>query len=119
MTVDQIADYFVGYLFTKFKGTRHVRRVAPWIGFLLKGIEPLDAKPGVNRLRQVLFESGGRRFKARYNHRAGPRGGIEIVEVLPGRGMPDGPILLRIESLEDAERAYRGDLRRAVARRSA
>ena len=116
MTVDQIADYFVGYLFTKYKGTRHVRRVAAWIGFLLKGIERLGATPDVNRQRQVIFASGGRRFKVRYNHRAGARGGLELVEVLPGRGMPDGPVLLQIENLRDAERAYRSGLRRAIAR---
>ena len=34
--VERLADYFVNYLFDEFQGTRHVRRVATWIGFLRK-----------------------------------------------------------------------------------
>ena len=104
-----LADYFVTYLFDKYKGTKHVRRVATWIGFLLKAVEKL---PGVSftrqRSRQVMFEYRGRRFKVRYNHKVGARGGIQFVEVLPGAGAPEGSVALDIGSLAEAETAYLG-----------
>jgi hypothetical protein len=34
--VELLADHFVNYIFDTYQGTRHVRRVATWIGFLLK-----------------------------------------------------------------------------------
>lgn len=113
--MDRIADHFVNYLFDQYRGARHVRRVAAWIGFLLKAIERIGGTVRINRQRQVVFTRSGHRYKVRYKHTIAPRGGIEIVEVLPGRGAPDGEVLLRIASLQDAEDAYRGALRRALA----
>jgi hypothetical protein len=111
-----LADYFVGYLFERYQGTRHVRRVATWIGFLLKAIEKL---PGVQfertRSRQLTFQYRRHRFKVRYNHKVGARGGIEFVEVLSGRGAPEGKVALTIGSLDEAESAY-GDLRQKLDR---
>lgn len=109
-----LADYFVAYLFDKYRGTRHVRRVATWIGFILKAIEKL---PGVSftrqRSRQLMFDYRSRRFKVRYNHKIGARGGIQFVEVLPGRGAPEGAVALDVGSLAAAENAYR-DLRKIL-----
>jgi len=106
-TVERVADYFVGYLFDRYQGTRHVRRVATWLGFLLKAIERVAADSlSRNRSRQLTFEYRDRRFKARYDHHAGPRGGIEIVEVLPGRGAPEGEVAVTITSLTEAEDVY-------------
>lgn len=103
-----LADYFVAYLFDKYRGTRHVRRVATWIGFLLKAIERLPrASFTRQRSRQLMFDYRGRRFKVRYNHKIGARGGIQFVEVLPGRGAPEGAVALNVGSLAQAENAYR------------
>jgi hypothetical protein len=102
-----LADGFVSYLFQRYRGTRHVRRVASWLGFIIKAVERL---PGVSfsrrHARQLGFDYRGRTFKARYNHQAGARGGIEIVEVLPGRGAPEGDVAASIVSLSDAEVIY-------------
>lgn len=109
-----LADYFVGYLFDKYKGTRHVRRVATWIGFLLKAIEKL---PGVSfargRSRQLTFDYRGRRLKVRYNHKLGSGGGIQFVEVLSGRGAPEGGVALSIGNFAETEAAYR-DLQKTL-----
>ncbi|MBI4192858.1 MAG: hypothetical protein HY525_20285 [Betaproteobacteria bacterium] len=98
----------MAYLFDNYRGTRHVRRVATWIGFLLKAVEKL---PGVSftrqRSRQLMFDYRGRRFKVRYSHKVGARGGIQFVEVLPGRGAPEGAVALDVSSLAGAEDAYR------------
>jgi hypothetical protein len=84
-----------------------VRRVATWIGFLLRALAPVAGNSlRLNRARQVVFEYRGRRFKARFNHQAAFRGGIDIVEVLPGRGEPDGDIVIRVTSLAEAEEAH-------------
>ncbi len=40
-SAERLADHFVSYLFDEFQGSRHVRRVATWIGFLLKAVENL------------------------------------------------------------------------------
>jgi hypothetical protein len=113
--MDRIADHFVNYLFDQYRGARHVRRVAAWIGFVLTAIERAGATARINRQRQLVFERDGHRYKVRYRHDIRPRGGIEILKVLPGRGAPDGEILLRIASLGNAEDAYRGGLARALA----
>jgi hypothetical protein len=107
ISAERLADHFVNYLFDTYQGTRHVRRVATWIGFLLKAIENL---PGAHlwqrRQRQVGFDYAGRSFKAKYNHKAGTRGGIEFVEVLPGRGQPEGDVAVQITSLDEAGSIY-------------
>ena len=104
---EQLADAFVSYLTTKYGGTRHVRRVASWIGFIVLGIHRLSKGTWkVPRTRQLRFEYRGHAYKARYSHTIKPRGGIEIVGVSPGRGAPDGKLILTIGSLQDAEAFY-------------
>ena len=102
-----LADYFVSYLFTNYQGSRHVRRIASWVGFVIKAVERLPrAQLSRSRSRQFTFTYRNRRFKVRYNHGLGSRGGIQIVEVLPGRGAPEGNIAVDITSLSDAEDVY-------------
>jgi hypothetical protein len=107
-STEALADQFVAYLFEEYKGARHVRRVATWIGFIIKGIERVATSPiQKNQKRQLVFGYRGTRFKARYNHHVSRRGGIEIVEVLPGRGAPDGRVVAQVRSLLEAEVLYR------------
>lgn len=107
--MDRIADHFVNYLFDKYKGTRHVRRVASWIGLILKGIERSGAEnASFHRSRQLMFDYRGHRFKVRYNHQIKKRGGIEIVEILPGRGTPEGALIYQAGNLREAEDIYIG-----------
>ena len=106
-STEQIAEYFVRYLFEEYHGTRHVRRVATWIGFILKAINRVSGGTlQLSRTRQLTFKYKTHRFKARYNHQTGQRGGIQIVEVLPGRGAPVGKIVAEITNLDEAERIY-------------
>ncbi len=106
-TSELLADTFVSYLFQKYQGTRHVRRVASWLGFIIKAVDKLPNVSFSRRhARQLGFQYKGRTFKARYNHKAGGRGGIEIVEILPGRGAPEGKVAVSIISLSDAEDIY-------------
>lgn len=116
---ERLADHFINYLYDNYRGSRHVRRVASWIGFIILGL----ARAGISNLhlsrsRQTVFDYSGRRFKVRYHHQAGGRGGIQIVEVSPGRGAPEGQVVLTITTLLEAEKAYRSipaKLRRFVA----
>ena len=107
---EALAEYYVQYLFEEYHGTRHVRRVASWVGFIVKGIERVIG-PNFERRRsrQIGFEYHERQFKVKYVHRtkACPRGGVQIVEVLPGRGAPEGKVVVEIGSLADAERVYK------------
>jgi hypothetical protein len=110
LTSEALADYFVRYLFEEYQGTRHVRRIASWIGFVIKAIERVvGANFEQRRARQIGFEYHARQFKVKYVHRtrACPRGGVQIVEVLPGRGAPEGNVVVEIGSLADAERVYK------------
>jgi hypothetical protein len=107
VSVDRLADHFVSCLFDRYQGMRHVRRVVAWIGLLLKAVERVsNGSLHINHSRQVVFEYRGRRFKVRYDHQASLRGGIDILEVLPGRGAPDGQRVIRITNLDEAEDAY-------------
>lgn len=105
---ERLADHFVNYLFDTYKGSRHVRRVASWVGLIVKGIEKLKVNPYIPRDRQLRFDYNGRTFKAKFNHNAGGsrRGGIEIIEILPGRGSPEGKISRSITNLDEAAAFY-------------
>ena len=106
-SAERVADHFVNYLFDTYRGSRHVRRVASWVGFVIKAIERVSPSAfRRSRMRQLTFTFRGREFKARYNHKAGRRGGIEIVEVLPGRGAPDGAVVAQAIDLAGAEALY-------------
>ena len=70
-SIEQIAEYFVRYLFEEYHGIRHVRRVATWIGFILKAVNRASGGTlQLNRTRQLTFTYKTHRFKARYNHQA-------------------------------------------------
>src|SRR5205814_578419 len=87
-SAERIADHFINYVFAEKADNRHVRRVASWVGLIVLGIEKLTGSRYVPRSRQLRFEYDGRCFKAKFNHSAGARGGIEIVEIEDGRGSP-------------------------------
>jgi hypothetical protein len=105
---DRMADEFVNYLFQEYRGSRHVRRVAAWIGFIVAGIEKVrDGEEwDIPRRRQLRFSVAGRKFTASYDHNVEPRGGIVIRELLPGRGSPKSDALHAISTLEEAESFY-------------
>ena len=105
---ERLADHFVNYLFDEYQGSKHVRRVASWVGLIVLGIERTAGTDWkIPRNRQLLFDHNGRSLKAKYNHKAGSRGGVDIVEVLPGRGSPEGQTILSITNLQGAERFYK------------
>ena len=61
---ERLADYFVSYLFDQYKGSRHVRRVASWIGFIIKAVENIAGSTlRQNRQRQIMFDYRERQFK--------------------------------------------------------
>jgi hypothetical protein len=106
-SAELLADHFVNYLFEEYRGTRHVRRVASWVGLVVLGIQRAAGDDWrVPRNRQLRFGFHGRSFKAKYNHGTGTRGGIEIVEVLDGRGSPEGRSVASIANLREAEDFY-------------
>lgn len=107
MISEQLANHFVSYLFKKYKGSSHVRRVASWIGFLMLGVEKIATSSlRLNRQRQIMFEYKCHQFKAKFNHETGFKGGIDIIEVLPERGAPEGRTVFQIKNLADAEDCY-------------
>jgi hypothetical protein len=72
LTPEALADYFVRYLFEEYHGTRHVRRIASWVGFVVKGTERVVGTNFQRRhARQIGFDYHGRQFKVRYVHRTG------------------------------------------------
>jgi hypothetical protein len=106
-SAERLANHFVSYLFEDYQGSRHVRRIAAWVGLIVLGIERAAGQDwGIPRSRQLHFSFANRKFKAKYNHQAGPRGGIDIVEVLAGRGAPEGNTVISIQNLADAEDFY-------------
>jgi hypothetical protein len=120
VSAELLADHFVNYLFDEYRGSRHVRRVASWVGLIVLGIQRVAGNNWkVPRNRQLRFEFQGRSFKAKYNHRAGTRGGIDIVEILEGRGSPEGETVASVTNLREAENFYNSApvlLRRFVSR---
>jgi hypothetical protein len=105
-SAERMADAFVNYLFDHYRGSRHVRRVASWLGLLVLGIEKIKDNWWIPRQRQLFFETKGHRYKVKYNHKLRPRGGVEIVQVGEGRGVPEIGTVLTIVSLDDAARFF-------------
>jgi hypothetical protein len=108
-SADRLAEYFVEYLFKHYGGSRHVRRVAAWIGLVILGIQRGAGKNWhIQRSRQLWFHHGNRIFKVKYDHHVGGKagGGIEIVEVLPGKGSPEGESVAQMRDLAEAEQFY-------------
>jgi hypothetical protein len=104
---ERLADHFVSYLFDQYTGSFHVRRVASWVGFVVKAVEKVsNCSLRLEQKRQIMFDFAGYKFKVKYNHKTGSRGGLDIVEVLPGRGAPEGVALMHITNLADAEDCY-------------
>ena len=107
---ERLADHFVSYLFEEYQGSNHVRRIASWIGLIIKAVE--NVAGGTLRLeqkRQIMFGYKDHQFKVKYNHKVGSgfsRGGLEIVEVLAGKGAPEGETLLQVKNLAEAEDCY-------------
>jgi hypothetical protein len=106
-SAERMAEVFLAYLFRNKTDDRHVRRVASWLGLLILGIEEIKDIWWVSHTRQLCFEFDGRRFKARYNHRLKPHGGIEIVEVEPKPGQPDIGVARAISNLKEAAKFFR------------
>jgi len=108
ISTEAMSNYFVSYLFNEYKGSRHVRRVASWIGFIMKAVERAADSTLRQRgtRRQVEFRYKGRRFKVKYSHTSGARGGIVIVEILKGTGTPEGEEVCCVTNLAEAEELY-------------
>lgn len=105
-SAERMADAFVNYLYDEHQGSRHVRRVASWLGLLILGVEKIKDRWWIPRSRQLFFEVDGHRYKAKYSHTLAGRGGIEIIELGHGRGAPEIGSVASIASLDDAARFY-------------
>jgi hypothetical protein len=106
-SAERLATAFVDYLYDEYQGSRHIRRVAAWLGLLVLGVEKIKSGEWhIPRVRQLAFDVGDRRYKMRYDHHAGPRGGIEIVEIGKTQGAPEIAVAKIISSLADAEAFY-------------
>lgn len=83
---------------------KKARRVASWIGPILKAIDKI-AEPRLIHKRQVAFTYGGKKFKARFNHFISWKGGVEIINVRPWQGSPDGKQIVEIKNKNDVKPA--------------
>lgn len=103
---ERLADHFTAYLFKRYTNNQHVRRVASWVGLIVLGIEKLADKRHIPRSRQLHFEYKGKLYKGKFNHHAGKRGGIEIVEIGTGKGQPELGTICTITNLAEAAAFY-------------
>ncbi len=114
VSADRMGEHFINYLFDEFNGSRHVRRVAAWVGFIVRGVERVAGHHwwvgGGSALRQLWFSCGDRTFKVKYNHalrkQATRIGGIQVVEVSDERGKEELRTIATIRDLNEAERFY-------------
>jgi hypothetical protein len=104
--VKKFADHFITYLFKNYTNNQHVRRVASWVGLIVLGIEKLAVQRHIPRSRQLHFEYKGKLYKGKFNHHAGSRGGIEIVEIGAGKGRPEIKTVCEITNLTEAAAFY-------------
>ncbi len=86
-SADRMAELFLAYLFKNRANDRHVRRVASWLGLLILGVEKIKDKWWLSHSRQLCFEVGRKRYKARFDQEIGQRGGIEFIEIAKTQGV--------------------------------
>jgi hypothetical protein len=103
-SAERMAEEFNAYICENKANSRHVRKVGPWLGFMVRGIDKIKSDWWIPRSRQLHFESTGRRFKAKFDHHDG--GGIDIVEIAPTQGSEEIGLVYRARNLADAERFY-------------
>jgi hypothetical protein len=120
--MERLARLIDEQVFTRYNRARHIREKLRWAEWLMAAVEEL---PGVEfhlqNKRVMIFTCRFRKFKLRFRHQIGGklcRGGIEVVEVLQRKGNPDGRVLLRIASRDDAKAAYNGGLAAVIYRRA-
>lgn len=114
VSADRMAEHFVNYLFDDFNGSRHVRRVAAWVGFIVRGVERVAGHHwwvgGGSAMRQLWFSYANRNFKVKYDHKlrkqAARIGGVQIVEVSETRGKEELRVIATIRDLDEAEEFY-------------
>jgi hypothetical protein len=106
-SAERMAEAYLAKLFPDKADNPHLRHVASWLGLLLLGVEEIKDRWWLSRTKHLCFEFDGRRFKARYNHRLKPRGGIEIIEVEPKSGRTDIGVAKVISNLKDAAKFFR------------
>ena len=104
ISAEKVTEHFVAYICENKPDARHVRRVAGWLGFVVGGIDRLADDWGFMHERQFWFTVGSRKYKIRFNHRIGFRGGLQIVEMADWR--TDGRVALELRSQEEAEEFY-------------
>jgi len=112
-TAERVARYFNDVLNeTKNNGNpklaAHIRRIAPWLGFITRGLEKLNPDDqGIKHKRQWGFLHKAQWYVCRGSHTIGSskvrRGGIEI---LPLNGKKYGKVVVEITSLAEAEAFY-------------
>jgi hypothetical protein len=106
-SADRMTELFLAYLFKNRANDRHVRRVASWLGLLILGVEKIKDKWWLSHSRQLCFEIGSKRYKARFDHKIGQRGGIEFVEIAKTQGQPDIRVARQISDLASAAAFFR------------
>ena len=106
-SADRMAEVFLAYLFKHRAHDRHVRRVASWLGLLILGIEKIKDQWWVSHTRQLCFEIDGRRFKAKFDHKPRPAGGIHFIEVEATRGQREIGTVKMITNLDEAAKFFK------------
>jgi hypothetical protein len=104
-SAERMAKEFNAYICENKANARHVRKVGPWLGPLVAGIEKVKVDWWIPRSRQLHFETAeGRRYKAKYTH--ADSGVIDIIEIAKDRGEEEIGLVFRARSLPDALRFY-------------
>jgi hypothetical protein len=105
-TLDRLAEHFIAKITRYFPHRGHNRKVGPWLGFVLQGIERVVGLENmyIRTDRQLGIRAEGRLYKVRFSHTEG--GHIQIVH-MKADGVTDGPRIVAIHNLAEAERFYR------------
>ncbi len=105
-SAERMTEVYLAYLFENYPDNRHIRRIAGWLGLLILGIEELKDRWWISHERQLCFEVNGTRYKAKYDHKIRPRGGISFVEIEAKPGQPEVQVRKNIPDLGSAEAFY-------------
>jgi hypothetical protein len=98
MSLEMLSNHFLGVLSGK---SRHVQRVASWLGLVLVGLKNMRATDVRTYYKQRLrFCYRGKEYVLHYRHDLGGRGGLALYDKATSR------VVFEMCSMEDAERFY-------------
>jgi hypothetical protein len=114
-SADRMCEFFRDYIAREFGDKLKIMRIMPWLNLIAHGIDMRKTRWWAVGERQLHFEvADGKRYKAKFDHDLGFRGGIVIIEIATTPGEPEIETVESIRSDAEAKEFFLRTARKIV-----